>query len=133
MSQNQSFIDGKSQYRGLTLSMEDDHEPLGHQGSVAVELERPALKEPPLYRVIMLNDDFTPMEFVVEVLMMFFHMDEERATRVMLAVHTEGRAVCGVYPRDIAETKALQVNQFARANEHPLVCDIESDETDGAS
>lgn len=98
----------------------------GHDSAVALETARPALKEPPLYRVIMLNDDFTPMEFVVEVLMMFFHMDDETATRVMLAIHTQGRAVCGLYPRDIAETKAMQVIRLARANEHPLVCEVES-------
>lgn len=101
----------------------DDNFPAGDLAQAAT---RPALQEPPLYRVIMLNDDFTPMEFVVEVLMMFFHMDEDQATRTMLRVHTEGRAVCGQYPRDIAETKAGQVNRFARANEHPLVCEVES-------
>jgi ATP-dependent Clp protease adaptor protein ClpS len=90
--------------------------------------EETKLKPPPLYRVILLNDDYTPMEFVVEVLRRFFGMDIERATRVMLKVHTEGKGVCGVYPREIAETKAVQVNEHARAAEHPLLCDIEADD-----
>jgi len=90
--------------------------------------EETRLKPPPLYRVILLNDDYTPMEFVVDVLRIFFGMDIERATRVMLKVHTEGKGVCGVYPREIAETKAVQVNEHARAAEHPLLCDIEADD-----
>lgn len=86
------------------------------------------VKPPPLYRVILLNDDYTPMEFVVDVLRRFFGMNIETATRVMLKVHTEGKGVCGVFPREIAETKAVQVNDFARAAEHPLLCDIEVDD-----
>jgi ATP-dependent Clp protease adaptor protein ClpS len=86
------------------------------------------LKPPPLYRVVLLNDDYTPMEFVVEVLRIFFGMNVETATRVMLKVHTEGKGVCGVYPREIAETKAIQVNEHSRAAEHPLLCDIEVDD-----
>ncbi|HEY9036910.1 MAG TPA: ATP-dependent Clp protease adapter ClpS [Pseudomonadales bacterium] len=113
--------------------MKDQPEHGDAQGDVALEPERLGLKEPPLYRVVMINDDFTPMEFVVEVLMMFFHMNDETATQIMLTVHTQGRAVCGIYPRDIAETKATQVNQFARTNEHPLVCEIESVDTDPSS
>ena len=131
--QNKHFFAGKYLYRGLRLSMNDQPEHDDSQGEVALEPERLALKEPPLYRVVMLDDDFTPMEFVVEVLMMFFHMNDEVATQIMLTVHTQGRAVCGVYPRDIAETKAVQVNQFARTNEHPLVCEIESVDTDEPS
>ena len=83
------------------------------------------MKRPSLYRVVLLNDDYTPMDFVVELLEMFFSMSRERATGVMLRIHTEGKAVCGVYTRDIAETKCTQVNQFARENEHPLLCEIE--------
>jgi ATP-dependent Clp protease adaptor protein ClpS len=90
--------------------------------------EETKLKPPPLYRVVLLNDDYTPMEFVVEVLREFFGMNTETATRVMLKVHTEGKGVCGVYPREIAETKAVQVNEHARAAEHPLLCDIEVDD-----
>lgn len=86
------------------------------------------LKPPPLYRVVLLNDDYTPMEFVVEVLRRFFGMNVETATRVMLKVHTEGKGVCGVFPREIAETKAIQVNEHSRAAEHPLLCDIEVDD-----
>lgn len=74
----------------------------------------------------MLNDDYTPMDFVVETLEMFFAMSREKATKIMIQVHTQGKAVCGVYTRDIAETKAAQVNQYARDNEHPLLCEIEA-------
>ena len=90
--------------------------------------EQVKLKPPPLYRVVLLNDDYTPMEFVVAVLRQFFGMNAETATRVMLKVHTEGKGVCGVYPKEIAETKAIQVNEHARAAEHPLLCDIEVDD-----
>ena len=75
-----------------------------------------------------MNDDYTPMEFVVEVLEVFFQLDRERATHIMLAVHTQGKGVCGVYTRDIAETKTAQVNQYSRQNEHPLLCEIEASE-----
>lgn len=94
----------------------------------ALAPEELKLKPPPLYRVILLNDDYTPMDFVVEVLRMFFAMDTETATRVMLKVHTEGKGVCGVYPKEVAETKAVQVNDHSRAAEHPLMCDIEVDD-----
>lgn len=102
----------------------------GGDDGLAVQADKPKLKRPPLYKVIMLNDDYTPMEFVVETLENFFGMDREKATRVMLVVHTEGRATCGVYSRDVAETKAAQVNQYARDNEHPLLCEIEATEGD---
>ena len=95
-------------------------------GDLAVKESEPQLKQPPLYQVVMLNDDYTPMEFVVQVLQTFFAMGREKATRIMLTVHTEGRAVCGIYTRDIAETKAMQVNRFARENQHPLLCEIEA-------
>lgn len=94
----------------------------------ALAPEELKLKPPPLYRVVLLNDDYTPMEFVVGVLRRFFGMDVETATRVMLKVHTEGKGVCGVFPREIAETKAVQVNDYAREAEHPLLCDIEVDD-----
>ncbi len=99
---------------------------LEQDGGLAVQNQKPKLKRPPLYKVVMLNDDYTPMEFVVEVLEVFFGMDREKATSVMLAVHTQGRAVCGIYSRDVAETKAAQVNQCARDHEHPLLCEIEA-------
>lgn len=110
----------------LTLSRDSDEETHSGEGGVAVQEEKPRLKRPPLYKVVLINDDYTPMEFVVEVLQRFFNMDREKATHIMLTVHTKGKAVCGVYSRDVAETKAAQVNQFARQNEHPLLCEIEA-------
>ncbi|MEJ2631679.1 MAG: ATP-dependent Clp protease adapter ClpS [Acidihalobacter sp.] len=92
---------------------------------LAVETSRPKLKPPPQFKVVILNDDYTPMEFVVEVLERFFGMDRERATRVMLHVHTRGKGVCGVYARDVAETKVAQVNDYARQHQHPLLCTME--------
>lgn len=83
-----------------------------------------------MYKVVLLNDDYTPMEFVVETLEIFFSMNREQATHVMLTVHTKGKAVCGIFTRDIAETKAAQVNQYAKENEHPLLCEIEAVEDD---
>ncbi len=83
------------------------------------------IKCPPLYKVVLINDDFTPMEFVVHILESFFKMSREKATRIMLQVHTRGKGVCGVYTRDIAETKVYQVNEYARANQHPLLCAME--------
>ena len=104
---------------------QDSPSPRGDEDSgVAVQEAKP----PSMYKVILLNDDYTPMDFVVEVLESFFAMDREKATRVMLAVHNEGRAVCGVYTRDIAETKAMLVNQYARECQHPLLCEIEKDD-----
>jgi ATP-dependent Clp protease adaptor protein ClpS len=105
---------------------DEKHRPGGTGEALAPEELK--LKPPPLYRVVLLNDDYTPMEFVVGVLRKFFGMDVETATRVMLKVHTEGKGVCGVFPREIAETKAVQVNDFAREAEHPLLCDIEVDD-----
>ncbi len=110
----------------LVLNQEGDQDGVpDYEDGVAVAQQKPQVKKPSLYRVIMMNDDFTPMDFVVEVLMKFFNMHEEKATQVMLAVHTQGRAVCGLYTRDIAETKAAQVNQYSSECEHPLLCDIE--------
>ena len=96
-----------------------------YDGDLAVAPVKPKLKRPPLYRVILLNDDYTPMEFVVQVLEQFFGMNREQATQVMLAVHTKGKGVCGIYPQDIAETKASQVNESARESGHPLLCEVE--------
>jgi len=79
-----------------------------------------------MFKVILLNDDFTPMEFVIEVLQIFFGMNREKATQIMLAVHTVGKATCGIFTRDIAETKSAQVNQYAQENQHPLISDIEA-------
>jgi len=100
----------------------------GEVGDLATQEGKPQLKRSPLYRVVLLNDDYTPMEFVVEVLETFFHMSREQATRVMLMVHTQGKGVCGIYTRDIAETKSAQVNQYARDNGHPLLSEIEASE-----
>jgi len=108
---------------------EDPLEP-GRDTGVLEAPAEPKIKKPPLYRVVLLNDDYTPMEFVVEVLQTFFGLDRERATQVMLAVHTQGRATCGIFPRDIAETKSAQVNQYAQENLHPLISEIESVEDD---
>lgn len=83
------------------------------------------LKPPPLYKVLLLNDDFTPMEFVVIVLQRFFSKSREQATQIMLKVHNEGAGVCGIYPRDVAETKVQQVTSFAREHQHPLQCVME--------
>ena len=96
-----------------------------HRPGTVLEAQRTKLAPPPLYTVLLLNDDFTPMDFVVHVLQKFFSMDRERATQIMLKVHVEGRGICGVYPRDIAATKVEQVSVYARANEHPLACVME--------
>lgn len=85
------------------------------------------VQTPPRWKVVMLNDDFTPMEFVVSVLQSHFQMNQERAVAVMLEVHHKGRAVAGVYVAEIAETKAAQVNQYARKSQHPLLCVVEKD------
>ena len=87
----------------------------------------PLLKEPRRYKVILENDDYTPMEFVVDVLKYFFHLDEATSTKIMLQVHYQGRAVCGIFTHDIAETKVVLVNEYARINEHPLLCCMEPD------
>src|SRR5690606_39279069 len=112
------------------LGKDDDASGDEFDGSLAVLTAKPKLKRPPLYKVMLLNDDYTPMEFVVEILETFFAMSREKATHVMLTVHIHGKAVCGVYTRDIAETKAAQVNQYAREHQHPLKCDIEAVEDD---
>lgn len=92
---------------------------------LATETAKPKLKPPPDYKVMLMNDDYTPMEFVVEVLERFFTLTREQATQVMLQVHTEGKGVCGVYARDTAETKVAMVNQFSRKSQHPLMCQME--------
>jgi ATP-dependent Clp protease adaptor protein ClpS len=105
---------------------EQGDEPFSDDGSLATEEAAPKLKKPPMYRVLLLNDDYTPMEFVVEVLMIFFSMTQEQATQVMLAVHNEGKGICGVFSRDVAETKAAQVNQYSKDNKHPLLSEVEA-------
>jgi ATP-dependent Clp protease adaptor protein ClpS len=92
---------------------------------LAVEEAEPKVKRPPLYQVVILNDDYTPMEFVVDVLERVFSMDRTTATRVMLEVHTAGKGVCGVFTFEIAETKVAQVTEYARQHQHPLLCTLE--------
>ena len=93
----------------------------------ATTTEKPQLKQPPLYKVVLINDDYTPMDFVVDVLRSFFSMNVEKATQVMLKVHTEGKGVCGVFSKDVAESKATQVNEYSRDCEQPLLCSVEVD------
>ena len=100
-------------------------EDTNREGGLAVEQARPKLAKPPLWKVVLLNDDYTPMEFVVIVLKRFFKMDMEEATRVMLHVHQKGVGVCGIFPYEVAETKVHQVMDFARQNQHPLQCTLE--------
>ena len=107
----------------ITLSdrkLDDDND-----DTLLLERAKPKLKKPPLYKVILLNDDFTPMEFVVHVLEAIFGHNRENATRIMLNVHKSGKGVCGIYTKDIAETKVTQVNSYSRENKHPLLCDME--------
>jgi ATP-dependent Clp protease adaptor protein ClpS len=97
------------------------------EGTV-LEAKKAKVKPPPLFKVMLLNDDYTPMEFVVIVLQMFFSLSREQATQVMLKVHREGMGVCGVYPKDVASTKVEQVGSFARKHQHPLQCVMEETE-----
>jgi len=94
-------------------------------GSLAVQEAKPKLKKPPLFKVVLINDDFTPMDFVIEVLIQFFAMPEEKATQVMLHVHTRGIGICGVFSKDVAETKVQIVNDYSREHHHPLLCSME--------
>jgi len=110
---------------GMTRPPEPDHE---EQGDVAEQVSDPQLAPPPMYKVVLYNDDYTPMEFVVEVLQRFFAMDSEKAVQIMLAVHTQGKATCGIFTRDVAETKCHLVNEYARECEHPLLCDVDAAE-----
>ena len=121
-------IDDGMKDNGWQLTAGDGDEPgFGeeHDIGVATEEAEPELKRPPMYKVILLNDDYTPMEFVVHILEVFFGMNREKATQIMLVVHTEGGAVVGIFPRDIAETKSEQVNQYAQENNHPLMSTVE--------
>lgn len=97
-----------------------------HHDGLDLALADPELEEPRLFKVVLLNDDYTPMDFVIEVLMKFFGLDYDRATQVMLHVHTRGKGVCGVFSYQIAETKASLVNDYAREHEHPLQCTVET-------
>ena len=107
-----------------TSDQDDDHQQDRGIGILEAPA-KPKLQQPPMYKVILLNDDYTPMEFVVHILENFFKMNREKATRIMLHVHTRGKGVCGVYTRDVAETKVAQVNDYSRMNNHPLLCAME--------
>lgn len=113
----------------IRASGADDEGPEGpnpdRDEGLVTEEAKPKLKRPPMYKVILMNDDYTPMEFVVHVLESFFGMNREKATQVMLTVHTMGSAVCGIFPRDVAETKSEQVNLYAQENNHPLISTVE--------
>jgi ATP-dependent Clp protease adaptor protein ClpS len=107
-------------------TMANEHErEQSHEHGVAVQTAPPEVARPPLFQVVLMNDDFTPMDFVIEVLRGFFGMDQERAVQVMLHVHTKGKGVCGVFTREVAETKVTQVNEYSRSNQHPLLCTME--------
>ena len=93
-------------------------------GVITLE-DEPQLKEPPLFQVVLLNDDFTPMEFVVYAIQKVFGYEHDRATQIMLSVHTKGKGVCGIFPKEIAEMKCAEMNKLAQINEHPLLTEIE--------
>ena len=101
-----------------------DKQPQYLEGPVVQEA-KPKLQKPPLYKVLLLNDDYTPMEFVVVILQRFFHKSREDATRIMLHVHQKGLGVCGIFTREVAETKVRQVLHFANEHKHPLKCTLE--------
>jgi ATP-dependent Clp protease adaptor protein ClpS len=103
-------------------NQQSDHD---YDAGLAVEEEKPKLKPPKQYKVVLVNDDYTPMEFVVHILATFFAMDHAKATRVMMAVHTKGRGICGIFSFEIAETKVDQVNEYSKLNQHPLICTME--------
>lgn len=117
----------KNIYRQFIAQKEGGQPSRDSADAVVEQPLKSALRKPNMYLVVMLDDDYTPMGFVVHVLEIFFSMSRDTATRTMLKVHTEGRAVCGVYTRDVAETKAEQVRQYACGNEHPLQCMIEEE------
>jgi len=112
--------------RAVVSASASDDDPAEHGDTgLIVAPKKPKLAKPPLWKVVMLNDDYTPMEFVVEVLQTFFGMNGEKATQIMLMVHRTGKGTCGIFPKDIAETKCAQVNQYAQESQHPLVSEIE--------
>ena len=92
---------------------------------LALQETLPKLKLPPMYKVVLNNDDYTPMDFVVHILEIFFILDRQNAIRIMLEVHTRGRGICGIYTHEIAETKVSQVNSYSREQQHPLLCTME--------
>ncbi|HSR62015.1 MAG TPA: ATP-dependent Clp protease adapter ClpS [Gammaproteobacteria bacterium] len=104
------------------MSEKTDH---SYDDGLALQESKPKLKRPPLYKVILNNDDYTPMDFVVHILETFFSKDRENATRIMLEVHTRGIGICGIFTYEIAETKVSQVNSYSREHQHPLLCTME--------
>ena len=110
-----------------SAGQEDDNDTAGGTGTGVVVKPKVQTKKPSLYRVLMLNDDYTPMEFVVHVLERFFNKTREESTRIMLHVHKRGVGVCGVFTYEIAETKVQQVMDFARQHQHPLQCTLEKE------
>jgi ATP-dependent Clp protease adaptor protein ClpS len=104
--------------------MDNEQEHRGEEG-LALKEAKPELKEPSMYKVVLLNDDYTPMEFVVTLLEKIFGLDREKATRIMILIHTHGKGVCGVFTYEIAETKVAQVNEYSQRNQHPLLCTME--------
>ncbi len=110
----------------LTMSDSDRNDAKGPATGVVIKT-RPKTKKPSMYKVLMLNDDYTPMEFVVHVLQRFFRKSQEEATRIMLHVHRRGVGVCGVFTYEVAETKVAQVMEYARRNQHPLQCTLEKE------
>ena len=117
-------MDSMSKQEWVRLGLEKDGMEQEGDTDVALAPAKARVKPPAKYQVLLLNDDFTPMDFVVEVLEKFFSMGSEQATQVMLMVHTQGKAVCGTFSKDVAETKALQVNEYSREFQHPLLCKI---------
>ncbi len=117
-------------FQKIVCSADDDHhdDPMydnnGHLQTI--ERSKQQLQPPSMYKVVIINDDYTPMEFVIDVLIRFFRHNEEQATQIMLAVHKQGKGVCGIYSKDIAETKSAQVNQFSKQNKHPLLSEVEA-------
>ncbi|PCJ32836.1 MAG: ATP-dependent Clp protease adapter ClpS [Gammaproteobacteria bacterium] len=108
------------------MSNEQDHNEMDDH-DIIVAPAKPKLKQPPKYRVLMMNDDYTPMDFVIEVLQDLFRMGHENATKTMMQVHVEGKAECGIFTFEIAEAKVEQANSYAQQNGHPLQCTMEEE------
>ena len=108
----------------IIQSSDSNNDISSDQGTIVLE-DKPELKEPPLYQVVLLNDDFTPMDFVIYILQSIFGYEHERSTQIMLAVHTKGKGVCGIFRKEIAEMKSHEINEMAKAHEHPLISEIE--------
>lgn len=109
------------------MANEDDRNPNGGTSTSLVTKTKPKTKQPKMYKVLLLNDDYTPMEFVIQILERFFNKDRAEATRIMLHVHNTGVGICGVFTYEVAETKVMQVIDYARRHEHPLQCTMEKE------